>query len=263
MSTVIKYQSDLPSWFEIYSKQEFSNYVDSPKFIDELKFRAHLYHSIVNGSEIDRHRTDRRAANEILIHRSQGNYWYIDMFAELKFDGVEAALENICNFDTLGLLQIGDVLKLNKIIQNAGTPDLNNKHFAVHDNLCINSIDERSKSRFFIEFELKDKSDEMLMLEFSILLRRLRKYTKINSSTKPNLRQDDFLKLLNYRVFEVFDLLYWAALNEKKIKYSLLATVVFPDGSRGENDIKQTIIPFLRKVFSFDYLQTISTLKSN
>lgn len=88
------------------------------------------------------------------------------------------------------------------------------------------------------------------------LKKLLPQYRNLLESPKPKkkYKQADLAKILPYNILPLADLTLWAKAENKNIHLSVLAVSLFPDGSRGEEDIRKTIIPFMEKVISHQYV---------
>jgi len=105
-----------------------------------------------------------------------------------------------------------------------------------------------------ISVNLNFKSDEDLIKEFAESLPEWRKQLKAKEPYKfLKGRSDDIQKLRRYQALAFIDLYFWSLSNNTKIKKSVLAIALFPDGDKGEFELKQTIEPFISKVFANNY----------
>lgn len=95
--------------------------------------------------------------------------------------------------------------------------------------------------------------DYQIIEELKKLLPQYRKLLKSPNPQK-QYKQSDLSKILSYNILPLADLILWAKAENKTITLSVLAVSLFPDGSRGEEDIRKTIIPFMEKVISHQYI---------
>lgn len=105
-------------------------------------------------------------------------------------------------------------------------------------------------------------SDETNLLNLSIslnfpdhqIIEELKKllptYRNQLNAKKPGslYKKSDYSKIISYNILPLTDLIIWAKAEGKHIPLSVLAVCLFPDGSKGEEDIRKTIIPFMERV---------------
>jgi hypothetical protein len=109
------------------------------------------------------------------------------------------------------------------------------------------------RGKITINLDLENCTDKEILSDLEKHLKVLREMSKIPEPETINPRAGDYDKAKEYRVFALFDLLYWARLNNTQIKKSVLAVAVFPNGEKGEGDLNDTIKKYMNKVFSLQY----------
>lgn len=101
-----------------------------------------------------------------------------------------------------------------------------------------------------------EKSDDQILDELKVLLPSLRESLKADKVRK-TFKPSDIQKVRNYRVLPLIDLLFWSKLENVKIKQSVLSKCLFPNGEKGEEDFRKTIIPFAEKVSNRRYIDEL------
>ena len=100
-------------------------------------------------------------------------------------------------------------------------------------------------------------SDSVLKEQFSIWLEQQRKdLFKLESKDELEInlsvrRTGESLinRIKSYRVIAYIDLKLWAALNEHKIKGSVLAHALYPNGAHDSEFIRKNLVPLVQKLF--------------
>lgn len=91
---------------------------------------------------------------------------------------------------------------------------------------------------------------------FKDLLGFVRNRLNIKEPVNPKPHVSDFSKVFTYKSIQFYDLTIWELLNSYKIKQSVLAVLLHPTGDRGETELKQTDIPFFKKIFNNEYYKS-------
>lgn len=93
-------------------------------------------------------------------------------------------------------------------------------------------------------------TDEQILEEIKRLLPIWRNEIKHPEIQIIKPRSDDLQKILNYEIFALCDLITWEFVNQSRIRKSVLVREIYKYIPRGEIELKQTIMPFLHKVFN-------------
>ena len=96
--------------------------------------------------------------------------------------------------------------------------------------------------------------DYQILQELKQLLPEYRKKLKARMPRKL-FKQTDLRKILEYKIIPLSDLILWARAEAKSISLNVIADALFSDGSRSEEDIRKTVIPFMEKVISEQYVK--------
>jgi hypothetical protein len=87
------------------------------------------------------------------------------------------------------------------------------------------------------------------------LQRALPEYRKTLEIVEPKsiFKQSDLKRIVDCKIVELLDLRIWAKINNLNITHSVLATALFPDGSKGDTELRRTILPLAEKVLTDRY----------
>jgi len=107
--------------------------------------------------------------------------------------------------------------------------------------------------------------DVILVEKFKHHLKIIRKNKHLSFSNLQSKTQDSVLKkfniLVKYKLFAVFDLIYWASINGGKISQEKLGKAIFPELDFSDLDLKdrmrKTILPILDNCFHFRYSENL------
>ncbi|CCK74513.1 conserved hypothetical protein [Oleispira antarctica RB-8] len=125
------------------------------------------------------------------------------------------------------------------------------------DEDCVKSYDSLArhtvgKNKLSLSINLH-LPDYQIIEELKKLLPQYREYLE-SPGPRKQYKRADLSKILSYKILPLADLTLWAKAEGKHIPLSVLAVSLFPDGSRGEEDIRKTVIPFMEKVMSHQYI---------
>lgn len=102
--------------------------------------------------------------------------------------------------------------------------------------------------------KLKDRTDEQLLEEIKLNLPKWRKKMGIEEPQHfVKGRKDDIDKIRRYQLIAYIDLVFWSDGVDKTIKKSVLVSALYPNGEKGETELKQTVEPHLKKVIHYGY----------
>lgn len=118
------------------------------------------------------------------------------------------------------------------------------------------SDNEKVKKRLLIEVELNNCVDKDLIEQFKELLDNYRRYTLPSDVNMIKPKPIDLSKVKIYKLIELSDLIIWGLLNNKYITYHLVAVTLWPDNTKGEEHVKQTIKPLFDKIFNRSYFKS-------
>lgn len=96
-------------------------------------------------------------------------------------------------------------------------------------------------------------SDTQILKELEALLPFYRQKLSVENPDFGFI-QSDIKRVINYRILPLLDLHIWEKTDNKKITNRVLSTVLFPDGTKGDDDIRKTIRPFMKKIIESPFL---------
>ena len=91
-----------------------------------------------------------------------------------------------------------------------------------------------------------DFSDDVILSDIKQHLKKLRKELKHRQKFMPP--KELIKKFKNFRTLQVIDVLLWQKLTEQHIEYETLAAFLFPQGQFTGKQLRETIIPFAKKL---------------
>jgi hypothetical protein len=93
-----------------------------------------------------------------------------------------------------------------------------------------------------------DFSDDAIIADIKKHLKKLRKQLKHRPKLLPP--KEFIRKFKNFRTLQVIDVLLWQKLTEQHIEYDTLAEFLFPHGQYTGKQLRETIIPFAKKLLN-------------
>ena len=93
-----------------------------------------------------------------------------------------------------------------------------------------------------------DFSDDAILTDIKKHLTKLRKQLKHKPKLLPP--KEFIRKFKNFRTLQVIDVLLWQKLTEQHIEYDTLAEFLFPQGQFTGKQLRETIIPFAKKLLN-------------
>jgi hypothetical protein len=91
-----------------------------------------------------------------------------------------------------------------------------------------------------------DFSDDAIISDIKQHLKKLRKELRHRQKFMPP--KEFMTKFKNFRTLQVIDILLWQKLTEQHIEYDTLAEYLFPQGQFTGKQLRETIIPFAKKL---------------
>ncbi|MDH0711255.1 DUF6387 family protein [Acinetobacter johnsonii] len=93
-----------------------------------------------------------------------------------------------------------------------------------------------------------DFSDDAIVADIKKHLKKLRKQLKQRPKLLPP--KEFIRKFKNFRTLQVIDILLWQRLTDQHIEYDTLAEFLFPHGQYTGKQLRETIIPFAKKLLN-------------
>ena len=119
-----------------------------------------------------------------------------------------------------------------------------------------------NESRVYTHFDLENSSDEEIIGSLRALLPVWRKEYGIKSRKQEAFGLGKILKLVDYRILPMIDLLMWAKLNDVSLSNTIISRVLYPkltDEVRGDEQLKDTDRPIAAKAMSGETFRNIES----
>lgn len=101
-----------------------------------------------------------------------------------------------------------------------------------------------------IVINIEKYSNKEIMKNIELMLPEWRKELGISEPQKVFLsKQSVYKKVLEYQVIAFLDLWIWKLVNKVSIPHKISVIALYPNGEKGENELKQTVIPFVQKLY--------------
>lgn len=120
-----------------------------------------------------------------------------------------------------------------------------------------------NESRVYPSFDLESSSDDEIISSIRTLLPVWRKEYGIIDKKQETFGIGKILKLVDYRIIPMMDLLMWSKLNSISLSNTILTRVLYPkltDEVRGEEQLKDTDRPIAEKALSGETCKNIENL---
>lgn len=101
-----------------------------------------------------------------------------------------------------------------------------------------------------------EASNDTILDEFQQFLIEVRERKNLRHS-KPAISKAKLKKLSKYRILPLIDCLHWEVITGNKIKRSALAMLLFPEGTKGERELTDTIIPLAKKALTTRFMNDL------
>jgi hypothetical protein len=277
----VRSKSDLPNWFSLVN-YDLLQELSEPELLNQLKVRLKLFLSL------DKARKEH-APEFTIDDLKYGNVWrqisqgkpVLKTFAESEISCGNANLEwlnkfgvNSTNLNALSINQspaikgfpaslaihVGreiDNLNLAKTLGDdsplAGILELYPTGFHDADiNTLKNGIHIlKNNDDLHVSINIDDFSNEEIIHQLTQLLPLWRKTKGIVNPREKGLSKQALYKKINqYQVVAYIDLYMWQYFVQKNIPLKVFTVALFPNGEKGENEIKQTVIPFVSMIMN-------------
>ncbi len=119
-----------------------------------------------------------------------------------------------------------------------------------------------NESRVYTHFDLENSSDEEIIGSLRALLPVWRKEYGIKGRKQEAFGLGKILKLVDYRILPMIDLLMWAKLNDVSLSNTILSRVLYPkltDEVRGDEQLKDIDRPIAAKAMSGETFRNIES----
>lgn len=119
-----------------------------------------------------------------------------------------------------------------------------------------------NESRVYTHFDLESSSDEEIIGSLRALLPVWRKEYGIKGRKQEAFGLGKILKLVDYRILPMIDLLMWAKLNDVSLSNTILSRVLYPkltDEVRGDEQLKDTDRPIAERAMSGETCKNVES----
>lgn len=105
-----------------------------------------------------------------------------------------------------------------------------------------------------VSIDLENHTDKEIIADIIKLLPEWRKCLEIEEPDGILYSKElDYKKVVSYRIIPLLDLMLHEKINNKKFPLRVLATALYPKAEKGENELKQTVIPLALRITSDNY----------
>lgn len=121
-------------------------------------------------------------------------------------------------------------------------------------------IKRNDESRVFISFDIETSSDEEVLNSLNVMLPVWRNEYQIKESKLEKFGLAKIIKLIDYRILPMMDLLLWAKFKKISLTNTVLSRIVYPrltDEIRGEEQLKETDRPLAEKALTGETCKSI------
>nr|WP_154926722.1 DUF6387 family protein [Pantoea agglomerans] len=119
-----------------------------------------------------------------------------------------------------------------------------------------------NESRVYTHFDLENSSDEEIIGSLRALLPVWRKEYGIKSRKQEAFGLGKILKLVDYRILPMIDLLMWAKLKDVSLSNTILSRLLYPkltDEVRGDEQLKDTDRPIAERAMSGETCKNVES----
>ncbi|WP_293267700.1 DUF6387 family protein [Neptunomonas sp.] len=263
----MKRVTKLPEWFDL-TKYSPCRSFDDKEWLRQLTYRSDALQDLKFDNEITYSLSE---TEEIRLNALPSKEWQnqrdnlseatvlphgIDFVKYSHFR--ELANEAITPLSTLWMLSIGQSLDCRHQSKSFSKEKL--ESIKNHEPYDLHRKQENEyffEDEAFVQIDLSLPDGEIIKCLKSFLP-KYRKFLNISTITK---RPSDTTLALcaNYEVLPYLDLYIWEIENQLKIKRSILAVNIYPEGHIGEQGISQTVHPFAINVTDPSFLRALKS----
>jgi len=250
MDTVQIYK-ELQAWFD------YDNYVDVESCTlkglhKELKVRKNILDSIQFFGEGDVY-FDQILAGKPLISKTFDTNTHLTEsqthIRQVTFNHIEALKRSLGMFSQESFVKGTDQLK-KEVKEQTLTQSMRAVFMRTNE------------SRVYTHFDLESSSDEEIIGSLRALLPVWRKEYGIKGRKQEAFGLGKILKLVDYRILPMIDLLMWAKLNDVSLSNTILSRVLYPkltDEVRGDEQLKDTDRPIAERAMSGETCKNVES----
>ena len=268
---------DLPSWFDLKNYQCISKLS-----IDEIKEQINRRNYLLIGFEFDDPTNKENVKLRFNGHQECLSWEQIEKgdviitehrdlemeelsAAQSKANGYEQhdrevnnlpSSSSISGFPSIQAYYHGKNLLDNELIQSGDENTYFKSELMLGDLSMINKKFEfgglSGGAAIFIDLE--NNTDKEIKADLEKLLPAWREALEIDEPEGIYYSKAlDYEKVASYGIIPLLDLMIWEKLTNQKIPLRVLVVALFPRGEKGENELKQTVIPLAMKLISDKY----------
>lgn len=250
MDTVQIYK-ELQAWFD------YDNYVDVESCTlkglhKELQFRKNILDSIEFFGEGDVYFDQILAGKPLISKRIDLDTHLTESQTHIRqvtFNHVEALKRSLGMFSQESFVKGTDQLK-KEVKEQPLTQSMRTVFLGTNE------------SRVYTYFDLESSSDEEIIGSLRALLPVWRKEYGIKGRKQEAFGLGKILKLVDYRILPMIDLLMWAKLKDVSLSNTILSRVLYPkltDEVRGDEQLKDTDRPIAERAMSGETCKNIES----
>ena len=121
-------------------------------------------------------------------------------------------------------------------------------------------LKKNGDNRLYISFDIKNSSDDEIINALKVMLPVWRDEYQIEESKIEKFGLAKIIKLIDYRILPMMDLLLWAKFKKITLTNTVLSRILYPrltDEIRGEEQLKETDRPLAEKALSGETCKSI------
>ena len=255
-------------WNQVVKRFSIVDYLDSQDSKEENYFSeddSYLWRAITAGQVIlessDTYKTkeelerEKEWAHELSEQQNDGlEEWQLEQRQQWDLANKESvSLSRSSSIKGLGIYSCHHITELFKdkglIIDNKA-----NDYVMIASPLALSDVNLGSKKNdinlydgmtVFIEIDLGARRNDEIIDELTWLLPKWRKEVGVSEPDRLKVTPSTYKRIADYRIIPYLDLYIWALNNRVTISNSVLAVALFPNGEKGDTEIRQTILKFV------------------
>jgi len=250
MDTVQIYK-ELQAWFD------YDNYVDVESCTlkglhKELQVRKNILDSIEFFGEGDDHFDQILAGSPLISKRIDLDTHLAESqthIRQITFGHIESLRRSLEMFSQESFVKGSDQLK-KEVREKSPTQSMRAVVLGTNE------------SHVYTVFDLESSSDDEIIGSLRALLPVWRKEYGIKGRKQEAFGLGKILKLVDYRILPMIDMLMWAKLNDVSLSNTILSRVLYPkltDEVRGDEQLKDTDRPIAEKAMSGETSKNIES----
>lgn len=126
--------------------------------------------------------------------------------------------------------------------------------------LSVNHFAHDKDSRrpcLFVSLDLNARDSEIIE-SLKLFISEARERYKIQEQLKTETIETIKRKIIEYRVFPYLDLLLWQMFEDRKLKLSVVAAALYPDGKKGEYEIRTQTKKYAEHAMAYHFMASLA-----